>query len=114
MMHMQIMVGESRLEQAAARMSDVRAKEMEHNEQQFLVQNMEEKAKKVSDAGVVLEVGEAGVEDSYVNRNETKKLEQIEERDKEQKQKELVLGQQRNQQVISTEQSHVLENINIP
>lgn len=108
---MQIMVGQSRLEQAATRMNDAKAKEMEHNTQQPFVQDMEEE---VSDAGVVLEVREVGAEDSCVSWNETKKLEQIEGQDKEQKQKELVLRKQRNQQINSAKQRHVLENINIP
>ncbi len=111
--HMQIMVGDSRLEQAAARMSDARAKEIERNEQQSLVQNMEEKSKKASVDGVVLEVSKAGVEDSLVKGHETEKVERIEEKKQEEQQKELVLGQQREQQAIEAGQRQVLENINI-
>lgn len=111
-MHMQIVVGDNRLEQAAARRRDAKTKEMEHKEQQSLVQNMEEKEKKASADGVVLEVSKSGVEDFYVNRNEIMKLERIEETDKEQ-QKEPLARQQMEQQTVSVEQHQVLENINI-
>jgi len=109
---MQIVVGDSRLEQVAARRSDAKTKEMEHKEQQSLVQNMEEKAKKASADGVVLQVSKSGVEDSYVNGKEIMKLEQIEDSDKEQ-QKEPLARQQMEQQTLSAEQHQVLENINI-
>lgn len=111
-MHMQITVGDSCLESVATWMSDARAKEIEHNNQQSFVQNMEEKSKKASVDGVVLEVRKAGVEDSPVNQNETKKVEQIDKEEKEQKQ-EHVWIQRRVQQRISTEQHQILENINI-
>ena len=101
---MQIRVGDSRLEQVATRVSDARAKEMEREEQQSLVQNREEKAKKASSDGVVLEVSKAGAEDSYVKQNATKKVKQVEAQDKEQ-QKEQIQRQQKEQQTISaTEQ----------
>lgn len=109
---MQIVVEDGRLEQKAARRSDAKTKEMEHKEQQSLIHNMEEKAKKASADGVVLEVSKSGVEDFYVNWNEIKKLEQIKEPDKEQ-QEEQFARQKMEQQTISVEQHQVLENINI-
>lgn len=109
---MQIMVGDSRLEQVATRMSDARAKEIEQNEQQSLVQDMDEKSKNASVNGVVLEVSKTNVDASHVNRNETKKVERIEEKNMEQQQ-ETVLRQQMEEQTISAVQRQVLENINI-
>lgn len=110
---MQIRVGDSRLEQVATCVSDARAKETEREEQLSLAQNMEEKAKKASSDGVVLEVSKADAEDSYVKQNATKKVEQAEVPDKKQQKEQLQKQQKEQQMTAAAEQRQILENINI-
>ena len=117
-MIMHIMIGDNRLEQVASTMSDAKAKEIEHNEQQSLMQDMDEKAKKASSDGVVLEISKTGVDASYVHQDHSDKTQKVEEAKKSEEKKlneplDQAIQEKQERDIIAAAQKKQLENINI-
>lgn len=113
-MHMYLMVGDNRMENVAVRVSDAKVRETQKNEQELLMQDMDEKAKKASNDGVVLEISKTGVDASQVTKEETKQVERANLQQEEQKQSEEVQMEQRlEEQNMQAAQRQSLENIYI-
>lgn len=111
---MHIMVGDNRVENVAVRVSDAKVRETQKNDQELLMQDMDEKAKKASNDGVVLEISKTGVDASQVPKDETKRVERASLQQEEQKQSEEILTEQRMvEQNMQAAQRQNLENIYI-
>ena len=111
---MHIMVGDNRVENVAVRVSDAKVRETQKNEQELLMQDMDEKAKKASNDGVVLEISKTGVDASQVPKDETKRVERASLQQDEQKQSEEILTELRMvEQNMQAAQRQNLENIYI-
>lgn len=117
-MVMHIMIGDNRLEQVATQVSEAKARDNEQNQQSVLMHNMEEKAKKASSDGVVLEISKAGVNASYEKQDGTKEVEKTDKTDKVDKQAATESLQAAIQEKVQKDnevasQQRALENINI-
>lgn len=111
---MNIMVGDSRLESVAVRLSDVKLREAHQADNQSAAQVIEEQEKKAASDGVVLEISEVGVDASNAQKTQADQIEQIAAK----KQQEEVNAAFREQaageaDMAAEAQRKILENFNI-